>query len=136
MKKILALMTALFIAGMSFAQPSADPTAQGADSYADTKTRIIKVEDKYADQHVKAKTVDLQMEYTPLTGDVIFYYVCMQSSYDQGEAMNTAMAVFEDFALENKYKHYVYTKKDKSHPYKDERGIKMMRYTSRVRFTR
>lgn len=136
MKKILALMAALFIAGMSFAQTSADPTAQGADSYADTKTRIIKVEDKYADQHVKAKTVDLQMEYTPLTGDVIFYYVCMQSSYDQGEAMNTAMAVFEDFALENKYKHYVYTKKDKSHPYKDERGIKMMRYTSRVRFTR
>ena len=136
MKKILALMTALFIAGMSFAQTSADPTAQGTDSYADTKTRIIKVEDKYADQHVKAKTVDLQMEYTPLTGDVIFYYVCMQSSYDQGEAMNTAMAVFEDFALENKYKHYVYTNKDKSHPYKDERGIKMMRYTSRVRFTR
>lgn len=102
MKKILALMTALFIAGMSFAQTSADPTAQGTDSYADTKTRIIKVEDKYADQHVKAKTVDLQMEYTPLTGDVIFYYVCMQSSYDQGEAMNTAMAVFEDFALDRK----------------------------------
>ena len=142
MKKIMALVAALTftVFGAVFAQNFGGTTTGGveaADSYADRSTHTITVEDKYADQHPTANTVTLTMEYTPLTGEVHFYYECLQASYDQGEAMNTAMGVFQDFAAEHGYKHYYYKAKDKSKYYKDkETKQRMARYSSYVYFTK
>lgn len=138
MKKMLILIAALsFAAGTVFAAESTiSQTQEATDSYADTKTQVIEVEDKYPELHEKASTVSLQLEYTPLTGEVIFSYTCTQSSFDDGEAMNVAMAVYDDFAAEHKYKHKRYTAKDKKKYFKDDRGVRMVTYTSRVVFTK
>lgn len=142
MKKIMALVVALTLTtfGAVFAQNLGGTTTGGAeqsDSYADKSTQDITIEDKYADQHPTASTVKLTMEYTPMTGEVRFYYECLQASYDQGEAMNTAMGVFQDFAAEHGYKHYYYKAKDKSKYYKDkETKQRMARYSSYVYFTK
>ncbi|MGN0729813.1 hypothetical protein [Treponema sp.] len=145
MKKIFTLAAAVIIAaGAAFAQQQEESLElqmtlnklDAADSYADTKTRTIQIEDKYAYLHPKAKNVTLQLEFTPLTGEVIFTYTCMQSSFEVGEAMNVGMAVYEDFAAENQFKHYKYVEKDKKKFFKDEKGVRMATYTSKVIFTK
>ena len=137
MKKIFLVAAAVFaLAGSLYAQTAGDATVEAADSYADRTTQDITVEDKYGDLHPKAKTVTITMSYTPLTGEVRYYYTCMAASFDQGDAMNTAMAVFEDFAAENQYKHYAYRAKDKVKYFKDGRDVRMATYESYVLFTR
>lgn len=142
MKKIMALLVALTLTsfGALFAQNLGGTTSGGieqSDSYADKTTHVITVEDKYADQHPTATSVTLTMEYTPVTGEVRFYYECLQASYDQGEAMNTAMGVFQDFAAEHGYRHYYYKAKDKTKYFKDkETKQRMARYSSFVYFTK
>ncbi|WP_443736788.1 hypothetical protein [Treponema sp.] len=139
MKKIFALFVAAALGTAIFAQTTtADPTieALNAQTAEERATQVIKIEDKYADLHPKTKSVNLELEYTPLTGEVRFYYTCMAASYDQGEAMNTAMAVYENFAKENKFKHYSYKGKDKTKYFKDDRNVRMATYVSYVVFTR
>ena len=142
MKKIMALLVALTLTsfGALFAQNLGGTTSGGieqSDSYADKTTHVITVEDKYADQHPTATSVTLTMEYTPVTGEVRFYYECLQASYDQGEAMNTAMGVFQDFAAQHGYRHYYYKAKDKTKYFKDkETKQRMARYSSFVYFTK
>ena len=142
MKKIMALVAALTLTtfGVVFAQNFGGTStggAESADSYADRTTHTITVTDNYAELHPTATTVTLTLEYTPLTGEVHFYYECLAASYDQGEAMNTAMGVFQDFAAEQGFKHYYYKAKDKSKYYKDkETKQRMARYSSYVYFTK
>lgn len=140
MKKIVSIfaIAALFglvTAGVAIAQSSDSPFTIDEDT-VDISTQIIKVEDKYADQHPSAKNVSIELEYTPLTGEVRLFYTCTQASYDQGEAMNTAIAVYEDFASEYKYRKYTYKAKDKTKNFKDGRNIRMTTYISNVIFTR
>ena len=142
MKKIMALVAALALTtfGVVFAQNLGGVTSGGVeatDSYADKAIQTITLEDKYADQHPTATSVTLTIEYTPMTGDVRFYYECLAASFDQGEAMNTAMGVFQDFALEHGYRHYYYKAKDKSKYFKDkDTKQRMARYSSMVYFTK
>ncbi|MCR5217281.1 hypothetical protein [Treponema sp.] len=137
MKKILTLISVgLIVVAAAFSQSASGGFVESSDSYADTSTQVIQVEDKYGDLHQKAKSVKMELEYTPLTGEVRLYYTCLAAAYDQGEAMNTAMAVYEDFAAENKYKHYSYKGKDKTKYFKDENGMRMATYSSYVLFTR
>lgn len=152
---ILAIILTLIGAGVVFAQeqeetvqPSEEQTTQQSQSTGtqsleepeidldDTATRVINVEDKYGYLHPTASNVTLQLQFTPLTGEVIFTYTCTQSSFDLGEAMNVAMAVHEDFARENQFKHKQYAEKDKRRYFKDENGVRMTTYTSKVIFTR
>ncbi len=114
MKKIFTLAAvALFALGSIFAQ---DADAILADVAAEEEkndpnaTQIIMIEDnnEYKMLHEKAKVVELRIDYTPLTHEAFFTYTCVRSSYDKGEAMNVAMAVYQDFAAEHKYKHYRY----------------------------
>jgi hypothetical protein len=136
MKKMLILAAAaVFAAGVAFAQTTSQ-VLEAADSYADTTTQTIQVEDKYPELHEKGKNVTLSLEYTPLTGEAIFYYTCTQSSFDDGEAMNVAMAIYDDFAAEHKYKHKKYVAKDKKKYFKNESGIRMVTYSSHVVFTK
>ena len=136
MKKIaMFLAVALLTAGALFAQTAGNSNLEAANSYADITTQVIDIEDVYGYLHPNAKNVKIQLEYTPLTGTVRLYYTCLAASFDQGEAMNTAMAVYENFAIENQYKHYTYQGKDRTRYFK-ENNIRMAEYCSYVNFTR
>ncbi len=137
MKKIFAFAVVAFIALAAVsAQTVTGDDVESLNSYVDTSTQTIEVEDKYADQHPSASTVKMEIEWTPVTGVVRLYYTTMAASFDRGEAMNTAIAVYEDFAVENKYTRYTYSSKDRVRYYKDERGIRMAEYCSHVTFVR
>ena len=132
MKKILALCAATLLAMGAVVAQDAVTTD---NAYVDTSTQIRKVEDKYAEFHPKAKNVELEIQYTPLTGETIVYYTCMVASYDQGEAMNTVDALLEDFAHENKFtKKPVFVKKDRTRYFKDGRDLKMATFRRYVRY--
>ena len=138
MKKLIALLAAVVVsaAAVVCAQTAADATIENTNRYADRTTKTITIEDKYADLHPSASNVKITLEYTPLTGEVRLYYECLAASYDQGEAMNTAMGVFQDFALENGYKHYYYRAKDKTRYYRTNNRVRMATYSSFVYFTK
>ena len=99
----------------------------------DTEPRIIELEDKYEEMHPKAHSVTLKLEWAPISGEATFTYTCLQASFDVGEAMNVAIAVYEEFARDNNFKHYKYVRKDKKKYFKDG-DMKMATYTSRVVF--
>lgn len=139
MKKFFTILAiSLFVFAGVFAQSaSTGGKAENSDSYADSTTRTIDIEDKYPELHPSATNVTIQLEYTPLTGEVRLYYTCMAATFDQGEAMITAQAVYDDFAKENKYKHYTYKAKDKTKYFKEEeKNVRMATYSSYVLFTR
>ncbi|MCH5294994.1 MAG: hypothetical protein J1F14_03740 [Treponema sp.] len=133
MKKTAAFLVAAVLGtAVIFAQNALEETSE---TYTETTVQKISIEDKYGDLHPKAKNVTITLEYTELTGEVRFYYTCMASSFDQGEAMNTAISVFEDFAKEHKYRNYQYRAKDKTKYFKDGRGVRFATYESFVIFT-
>ena len=99
----------------------------------DTEPKVIELEDKYEEMHPKAHSVTLKLEWTPISGEATFTYTCLQASFDVGEAMNVAIAVYEEFARDNNFKHYKYVRKDKKKYFKDG-DMKMATYTSRVVF--
>ncbi len=136
MKKFLALFTcALFL--FSAVAENSDTRKELSDAVTpDISTRVIKVDKDYSFYHPTAQTVQIELHYTPLTNEVEFTYTCMAASFDQGEAMDTAIAVFLDFQKENQYIRYSYAAKDKVKYFKNERGIKMATYRSLVVFTR
>ena len=142
MKKIFALFTAvlLVMGSVAFAQEesaSSIPSSDTTTNFEDRTTRVIKVEDKYGVYHPSAKNVTIELEYTPMTGEVLVYYTCMKGSFDRGEAMNTIDAVLEDFAVENKFRTKpVLQKKDKTRNYKDSRELSMTTYRRWAKFNR
>ena len=116
---------------------SGDEEAQEESSLAqdpnDQEPKTIELEDKYEEMHPKAHSVTLTLDWIPVSGEAIFTYTCLQASFDVGEAMNVAIAVYEEFAKDNGFKHYKYVRKDKKKYFKDG-DIKMATYTSRVVF--
>ncbi len=140
MKKLFALVAiAMLFIGSAVAQESASAGVtdiEAIPSNQDSSTQLITVEDKYPELHPKAKELSLRLEYTPLTGEVKFFYTCTQSSFEVGEAMNVAMAVYDDFGVEHGYKHKRYFAKDKKKYIKDERKVRMVEYSSYVIFTK
>ena len=135
MKKLVALCTiALVAVGAIFAQTS---TQDAAAPNVDISTMVRQIDDDYAEFHPTASNVDLDLEYTPLSGEVIINYTCMAASFDQGEAMNTFDAILEDFAKENQFTTKPsFVRKDRTRYYKDERGLRMASFRRCVRFDR
>lgn len=133
MKKLITLCTiALLAVGAIFAQTS---TQEAANPSVDISTTVRQIDDNYAGFHPTATNVDLDLEYTPLTGEVIINYTCMAASFDQGEAMNTIDAILEDFSIENQFtKKPSFVRKDRIRYYKDERGLRMASYRRCVRY--
>ncbi|WP_147634625.1 hypothetical protein [Treponema pectinovorum] len=130
MKKFFAL-TATFVCllGLAFADEVGDLLK---DPVGNETVTIVP-----EDQHVTNKTAKVQLEYTPLTDEVRLYYTCHAVAFDQGEAMNTALAVLKDFQEQNNYFSYKYMKRDSVKYYKDEKtGFKWAMYQSFVRFQR
>lgn len=142
MKKIITIFSALmcFSVALLFAQNNTE-TKQAFDllkSEEDSLTRDIVPERQHTlkADGTENKTAKVRLEYTPITGEVRLYYTCLAVTFDAGDAMNTALAVYEDFATDNQYKHYKYMQKDKTRYYKDENGLRMAEYRSYVVFTR
>ena len=130
MKKFFTILTAaLCLTGMAFADEIDDLLKDPIGNEIQT---IIP-----EDQHVTNKTAKVRLEYTPLTDEVRLYYTCHAVGFDQGEAMNTALAVYKDFQEQNSYYGYKYMRKDAVKYYKDEKtGYKWAMYMSYVRFQR
>ncbi len=128
MKKLFAVLAALFCFGFVFADEVDDLLKEPQDSM----TRIIVPED----QHVVTKTGSVKIEYTPLTDEVRIYYTCLATSYDQGEAMNTVLACLEDFQKENQYYSYKYLKRDSVKYFKDDKNYKWATYYCYLKFSR
>lgn len=131
MKKFLAIFSILFcFAGVVFADEVDDLLKEPTSSLTET---IVPKE-----QHVTNKTAKVYLEYTPLTDEVRVFYTCHAVSFDQGEAMNTALAVLKDFEDEHEeYFGYKYLRRDSVKYYKDENtGFKWAMYQSHVKFTR
>ena len=87
MKKIFMLAAvALFAFGSLFAQDAdailAEVAAEESKEDANaTQVIILEDNDLYKELHPKAKNVTLRIDYTPLTGEAIFQYTCVRSSY-------------------------------------------------------
>ena len=133
MKRVIAFCVIAIIAvGSIFAQTS---TQEAANPTVDISTLVRQIEDEYAVFHPTAKNVDLDLEYTPLTGEVIVNYTCMAASFDQGEAMNTIDAILENFSTENQFtRKPSFVRNDRTRYYKDERGLRMASYRRCVRY--
>ena len=137
MKRIITLCAVALIAvGSIFAQAEAsNGGTEALNSYTDTSTQYLNWEDKYADFHPKAKSVQIQIEYTPFDGTVRVFYTCMAASYDQGEAMNTVDAVLEDFQEQNKFRNKpTFVKKDRTKYFKDGRDLRMATFRRWVQY--
>ena len=130
MKKFFAVITAMIcLTGAVFADEVEDLLKEPVSNEIQT---IIP-----EDQHVTNKTAKVRLEYTPLTDEVRLYYTCAAVQFDQGEAMNTALAVLKDFQEKNQYYSYKYMRRDSVKYYKDEKtGFKWAQYFSYVRFQR
>ncbi|MCR5172316.1 MAG: hypothetical protein K6B73_05580 [Treponema sp.] len=130
MKKFFAVITAMIcLTGAVFADELEDLLKEPVGNEIQT---IIP-----EDQHVTNKTAKVRLEYTPLTDEVRLYYTCAAVQFDQGEAMNTALAVLKDFQEKNQYYSYKYMRRDSVKYYKDEKtGFKWAQYFSYVRFQR
>ncbi|HAC32497.1 MAG TPA: hypothetical protein DCF70_07730 [Treponema sp.] len=130
MKKFFAVITAMLcLTGAVFADEVEDLLKEPVSNEIQT---IIP-----EDQHVTNKTAKVRLEYTPLTDEVRLYYTCAAVQFDQGEAMNTALAVLKDFQEKNQYYSYKYMRRDSVKYYKDEKtGFKWAQYFSYVRFQR
>ena len=130
MKKFFTVITAMLcLTGAVFADEVEDLLKEPVGNEIQT---IIP-----EDQHVTNKTAKVRLEYTPLTDEVRLYYTCAAVQFDQGEAMNTALAVLKDFQEKNQYYSYKYMRRDSVKYYKDEKtGFKWAQYFSYVRFQR
>jgi len=135
MKKILTLCACALLATSLMAAQTATSVEEDKNPKVDISTRVRQIEDTYAEFHPTASMVTLDLEYTPLTGEVIVNYTCMAASFDQGEAMNTIDAILEEFTQENQFtKKPVFVRKYRTRYYKDSRDIRMASYRRWVRF--
>ncbi len=137
MKKLLSVFAVLAIlTGVVFAAPIGDnpddPFERDKFEAEKTTTKIIIPEN----QHCTDKNASVKIEYSPIYDEVRIYYETLYVTYDKGEAMNTVLAVLQDFQKENKYYSYRYLKKDVEKPFKDDRGQRRCVYSSYLKFSR
>ena len=137
MKKIFALfaITAVLMCSV-FAETIGDnpddPFEREKYEEGKVSTKVIIPEN----QHCTDKNASVKIEYSPIYDEVRIYYETLYVTYDKGEAMNTVMAVLQDFQKENKYYSYRYLKDDKEKYFKDERGQRRAQYSSYLKFSR
>lgn len=137
MKKFLMIAAAMFC---FMGAVSADEVSEAFDVLKPEPTKeTVKIvpENQYPELHPTSKqSCQVYIEYTPLTDEVHIYYTCNMAAYDQGEAMNTVMAILKDFQKDNGYFSYKYMAKDRVKYYRDEAKIKKATYSSYLLFTR
>ena len=137
MKKILTLLTVFAVLmGAVFAETIGDnpedPFERERFEREKLTTQIIVPED----QHCTDKNASVKIEYQPMHDELRIYYETVFVTYDDGEAMNTVMAVLQDFIKKEKYYNYRYMEKDKKKSFKDERNQRKTVYSSHVKLSR
>ena len=134
MKKIITLLTCLTVlCGFAMAEPvSDDPFEREKFEAEKTSTYVIIPEE----QHCTDKNAFVRIEYSPIYDEVRIYYETLYVTYDRGEAMNTVMAVLQDFQKENKYYSYRYLRPESQKLFRDDRGQKKMQWSAYLKFDR
>lgn len=135
MKKILALIACFTICFSMFALPGDNP---------DDPFEIERFEaDKDAiqviipeDMHCTDKNATVRIEYSYVYDEVRIYYETLYVTYDRGEAMNTVIAVLQDFQKEYKYYSYIYLKPEVQKYFKDDRGQRKAQWSAYLKFKR
>jgi len=137
MKKFLAIAAAMFcLSGVVFADEVSDALDIIKPEPSKETVKIVP-ENQYPELHPTAKSsAQVYIEYVPLTNEVHIYYTCNMAAFDQGEAMNTVMAILQDFQKDNGYYKYKYLHKDKVKYFRDEANLKKATYSSNVVFSR
>ena len=162
MKKIIVFLACLTaFVSVAFAQEFKDPTAEMETmkkiEQEKTTTHTIIVPDgfgglsdkKYMDEEEALGGGNIKIEFSPLYDEVRIYYTTMMVNYNRGKAMNTVMAVLQDFLSvteftntegatvpKERYYHYKYLQPDKEKYYKNERKVAMAQYFSYLKFTK
>ena len=134
MKKIITLLTCLTVlCGFAMAEPVRDDPFEREKFEAEkTSTYVIIPEE----QHCTDKNASVRIEYSPIYDEVRIYYETLYVTYDRGEAMNTVMAVLQDFQKENKYYSYRYLRPESQKLFRDDRGQKKMQWSAYLKFDR
>lgn len=152
MKKIFAVLALLTLTGFVFAQSSADAYVDPKDTLEKNQfidnEKLSSVIITPEDQHLYDMNASIFFEYKPLYDELIVYYDTYMSSFDEGEALNTAIACLEDFMKAKEYtadgvtkaktvySRYVKTRIDRTKNYKDKKGIRRTQFVSYIKFTR
>lgn len=135
MKKFALIFACLSLfAGALFAESPEVEEAFADSKYDEQKVKTVIVIPE--DQHCTDRNASVKIEYSPLYDEVRIYYETLYVTYDRGEAMNTVLAVLQDFQKEYKYFSYRYLKDDKERFFKDDRGQRKAQYFSYLKFSR
>ena len=134
MKKLIALLACATIFGSILMAEaiSDDPFEREKFEAEKTSTYVIIPEE----QHCTDKNASVRIEYSPIYDEVRIYYETLYVTYDRGEAMNTVMAVLQDFQKENKYYSYRYLRPESQKLFRDDRGQKKMQWSAYLKFDR
>lgn len=134
MKKLLAIiLTAVCLTGFVFADEAADLLKAPPSN----TTVTYKPEDIHPELHpLGGDKVSFEMDYTPSTEELRFYYICPSRSFDEGEARNTVLACMEDFLKKFEFHHYSYMTQNSLHYFKSEQRVTMARYQGHVKLYR
>ncbi|MCR5252380.1 MAG: hypothetical protein K6C98_01530 [Treponema sp.] len=131
MKKLLLVLTTLFlVAGSVFADNETDEIFANMSSdelYEEQKTKTIKIVPE--NQHLEDKNAKVELEFNPMYDEVRVTYTTSFASYDQGEAMNTVLAVLQDFQKEHGYTKYRYLQTPRESSYIDKNAKPKRKYT-------
>ena len=137
MKKIVTLFTVLTLFSAAiFAETIGDNPDDPFERDRFEQEKVTTVTIVPEDQHCTDKNASVKIEYSPIYDEVRIYYETLYVTYDEGEAMNTVMAVLQDFQKEKKSYSYKYLKDSKEKYYKDERGQRKAEYSAYLKFYR
>lgn len=158
MKKLFAILACLFVASFVFAQEDAlkEFELSLAQDEQKTDTQTINVPEGFIDfadrtymsEELVSSGGTIVIEYSPVYNEVRIYYTCLMTQFERGQAMNTVLAVLQDFLVLNKYTnvdgkeftkeryyHYSYLTPDKEKYFRDGR-LKKAQYISYLKFTK
>ena len=133
MKKALALLACLTVfCGAFFAEPLDNNDFMAMKKFEEEKLLTTKIVPEV--QHCESdKNAKIWIEYSPAYHEAHIYYETSYFTYDKGQAMNTVLAIREDFMKEKNYKHFRYREDPKEKMVKGERG-KSMQYIVYLQF--
>lgn len=135
MKKSLIILVCLALsAGTLFAQAYKEEDPFGIEKFEAEKTKTYTIIPEK--QHITDKNAKVTIEYNPTYDEVRVYYETLYVTYAKEEAMNTVLAVLQDFTKDHQYYHYRYLKDDREKYFKDDRGQRKAQYSSYVKFSR
>lgn len=128
MKKFLALFACLSIFGVAlFAEPLDNNDFLAMQKFETEKLQTVRIDPE--EQHCVDANAKVWIEYNPAYHEARIYYDTLYVTFAKDEALNTILAVREDFMLDKKYKYFKYIEADREKPYKAERGNRVQYMT-------